>query len=170
MSRKIKVELEPIKDPQAVNNALGELAHIKRQLQAIEAELNNDLDRLRATAEAKAARLINRKESLEMGLAAYGEFNRDVFAKKRSLELTFGLIGFRRSTQIRPRQKTTWDMVLGKLRALAFVEAIRTKEEPNKEILETWPEERLALVDCTRIEKDVFYYELKTEELPESRR
>jgi phage host-nuclease inhibitor protein Gam len=168
--KKVKLNnLEPIKDPQAVNNALGELSHLKRELLNIEAELNADIDRLKAAAEAKGARLLKRREALEAGLEAYGQFNRDVFEKRRSLELTFGVIGFRRSTQIRPRQKTTWEMVLGKLRSLAFVEAIRTKEEPNKEILETWPEERLALVDCQRVVKDVFYYELKAEDVEQRR-
>ncbi|MBF0261068.1 MAG: host-nuclease inhibitor Gam family protein, partial [Magnetococcales bacterium] len=60
---------------------------------------------------------------------------------------------------------TTWAMVLGKLKELAFYEAIRVKEECNKEVLHEWPDERLAAVCARRVEKDVFWYELKKEEL-----
>ena len=166
-SKRVKpaVNVEPIKDITAVNTALAELAGIKRQISDIETELNQDIDRLKKTAEAKSARLKTRTEALENGLFAFGEFNADIFAKKRTIELNFGSIGRRRATRVAPKGRTSWKLVLGKIKDLAFTEAIRTKETVNKDVLETWPDERLALIDTERKTRDVFWYEIKEEYL-----
>jgi len=83
-----------------------------------------------------------------------------LFVGKRSVDLDYGKLGWRKSTEIKPAAKTTWAMILGRLRELAFGEAIRIKEEVNREVLHEWPEERLELVGARRVEKDTFWYEI----------
>jgi hypothetical protein len=43
---------------------------------------------------------------------------------------------------------------------MKFSEAVRVKEEVNKEEMAAWPDERLALVGARRVEKDQFWYEV----------
>lgn len=48
---------------------------------------------------------------------------------------------------------------------MAFKEAIRVKEEPDREVMSQWPDERLELVGCQRKEKDTFWLEIDEEKL-----
>lgn len=152
-----------IKDPGAVNAALGELSQLKRELSAIDLEMNEQIDQLKGKAELKKKAGLERVAALEAGLVAYGEFNKDLFEEKRSHQYTFGRIGWRRATELKPVGKTTWKEVQGALRKFQFVAALRTKEEVDKEELLKWPAERLELVGVVRQVKDTFFYELETE-------
>ncbi len=164
MARKKPTNLFPVKDLVQANLVLGEIALLKRNVEAINHDLNDEIDRLKAEAEAKAAPLAARLASLENGLLAYAEHNKDeLFAKKRSKGLDFGELGYRRSTEIKPRPKHTLAMVLGKIKDLGFSAAIRTTETVNKDELATWTDERLELVGARRVKKDTFWYEIKAE-------
>ena len=59
-------------------------------------------------------------------------------------------------------------MVLGKLEELGFEKGIRINKTVNKDVLRTWPDERLELVGARRVEKDDFWYELKGVEVEEA--
>lgn len=159
-------QIEHIKDLKAADTALGEIAGIKRRLAEIDQELNDGIDLLKAEAAAKAHPIQERLTGLENGLLAYAEFNQaELFAKKKSVELTFGSLGYRKSTEVKPKPKFTWKLVLEKLKELSFSSAIRTKEEPNKEELRGWPEERLDLVGVRKVPRETFWYETKEEEV-----
>lgn len=155
-----------IRDVEGVNQALAELGEIKRRIDGIETEMNEKIDQAKMEAGALCAPLQARREALESGVLAFAEYNREeLFQKKKSLELDFGSIGYRKSTSIKTLAKTTWAMVLGRIKELKFTEAIRTKEDVNREVLQTWPDERLVLVGAKRVEEDTFWIELKEESL-----
>lgn len=155
-----------IRDLDHANQALAEMAEIKRSIELIEAKMNADIDQIKAEAESLTVPLRGRLEAFASGLANYAQHNKaSLFDAKKTVELMFGWMGFRRSMELSPAPKSTWAMVLGKLKELSFYEAIRVKEECNKEVLREWPDERLAAVGARRVEKDVFWYELKKEEL-----
>lgn len=146
--------------------ALAELAVLSRQITGIETKLNADIDKLKKSAAELAAPAHARIAVLEQALLQFGTSQKSVFDdKRRSIELDHGTIGFRRSTELGTQPKWTWAMVLGQLKTLAMVDGIRTKEEVDKTALAQWPDERLTLVGVRRVEKDVFYYEVKQEEL-----
>lgn len=155
-----------IRDLQHANQAMGEMAEISRGLARIEGEMNSGIDALKARADAEAEPLRKRLKMMEDGLSVYAQHNKDeLFAERKTLDLVFGVMGFRKSTELNVQPKTTWAMVLGKLKDLAFKDAIRIREEPNKDVMREWPDERLALVGARRVERDVFWYELKEEEV-----
>lgn len=155
-----------IRDVDGVNQALAELGEIKRRIDGIETEMNEKIDQAKMEAGALCAPLQARREALESGVLAFAEYNREeLFQKKKSLKLDFGSIGYRKSTSIKTLAKTTWAMVLGRIKELKFTEAIRTKEDVNREVLQTWPDERLVLVGAKRVEEDTFWIELKEESL-----
>jgi phage host-nuclease inhibitor protein Gam len=168
MARRKPKNLYPIKDLQAANQAMAEIKELKRGLERIEHELNDKIDRARAEAEANAAPLKTRMEALENGLLAFAEFNKDeLFKDKRSVEVMHGALGYRKSSEVRPQPKFTWKMVLGKLKSLGIAEAIRTREDVNKDVLRQWPDERLELVGARRVRKDTFWYETREEDIEE---
>ncbi len=159
----------PVKDVKEANRVLGEIGKLKRQIEQFEIDLNDDIDRLKAESEAKVAPLMTRMKNYEGGLLAYAEHNKDeLFKDRRSKELNFGSIGYRRSREIKAKPKHTLAMVLGKLKELGFKAGIRVKESVNKDELATWPDERLDLVDARRVKKDTFWYEIKEEEVKEN--
>jgi hypothetical protein len=69
----------------------------------------------------QAMPLQSRLASIEGGLLAFAEHNKDdLFKSKRSRELDFGTLGYRRSKEIKPQPKKTWKMVLGAIKELGF--------------------------------------------------
>lgn len=166
MARRKPKNLYPIKNLEHANLALAEIKELKRSLEKIEHDLNDKIDNAKAEAEAKAAPLKTRMEALENGLLAFAEFNKqEIFKGRRSIELMHGALGYRKSTEIKPKPKYTWKMVLGKIKDLGLTDAIRIKESVNKDTLRQWPNERLNLIGARRIEKDTFWYETKEEDL-----
>jgi phage host-nuclease inhibitor protein Gam len=119
-----------VKDRAQANQVLAEIGQLKRQVAAINAALNDDIDRAKAEAEQKIAPLASRLDALENGLLAFAEYNKDeLFPKQRSLDLVYGVIGYRRSKELGTMPKTTWKQVLGKLKELGLAAGIRTKED-----------------------------------------
>ncbi|CAM1378246.1 host-nuclease inhibitor Gam family protein [Fretibacterium fastidiosum] len=145
---KPKQIIAPIRDLTEADNALAEIAEIDRAVAAANQQLNEDIDALKKNTQDEIAPLLERK----------------------SRDLGFGTIGFRKSTSLATLKKicSTWKEVLGKLKEYGFRDAIRVKEEPDKEAMSEWPKERLELVGVQRVEKDEFYYEISQEKLAEN--
>ena len=166
MARVKPQNLQPIRTAEEANDALRELGELKRITADIENRMNDDIALINQGAAQEAAPHNSRRGALENGLLAYAEAQKEIiFKDKRSLKLDYGELGYRRSAELSPRKGATWKSILGKLKELAFKEAIRTKEEPDKEIMSQWPDERLELVDCERKQKDTFWFELDEEKL-----
>ena len=153
--------LYPVKDLTAANAAMAQIAVIKRSIAELEGTMNDSIDRIKAEAEMVAMPLQAKLASIEGGLLAFAEHNKgDLFKTKRSRDLDFGTLGYRRSKEIKPKPKTTWKMVLASIKEFKFKSAIRTKESVNKEELHSWPDERLDVIGCRRMNKDSFWYEI----------
>lgn len=165
-TRKKPANLVHIKDLKEADNALLELAANARALQRLQDELNKRIDKLKAQFEEDSRDLIARSEALGNGLHAYAEHNKaELFAKRRSVELTFGTIGYRESSEVKPVPKSTWEKVLAALVKGNYDQAIRTKMEVDKEALRTFTAEELAEVGARIVPKDTFWFELKQEQL-----
>jgi phage host-nuclease inhibitor protein Gam len=161
MARTKPSNLHPVKSLDDANEALREIGELKRIIAAIEDRMNDDIDVLKASAKEEAAHYRSRLEALENGVYAFAEIKKDELFddNRRSVTLDFGSIGYRRSHEVGLAKGFTWKAVLAKLRELLFKDAIRVKEEPDKDILKSWPAERLALVGCVRKENDTFWLE-----------
>ncbi|MBF0438740.1 MAG: host-nuclease inhibitor Gam family protein [Magnetococcales bacterium] len=155
-----------VRDLTQANAVLGEIAQLKRNIETIEADMNDSIDRIKRSAEAFAAPRHARLNALANGLLAFAEFNKEaLFVKRRGIELSFGELGFRRSSELKPKARGTWAQVLDTLKGVGAGEAIRVREDVNREVLRLWSDERLQLVGVQRVEKDIFWYEVKTETL-----
>jgi len=166
-----KPKVTVLADLKEADAALAELAGLRRDLAAVEGVMNDAIDTIKAEAKAQSARV----KDLEAALANFAVARKaELFPKKKSLEMTFGLFGFRQSSKLKTLAKWTWKLVLERLQELAadpegrpYREALRTKVEVDKEQMRDWPEDRLAAVGVHKVAEDEFYYELKAEELRE---
>ena len=94
-------------DPHVVENraqcegALAEMAALDRKLSAIENEMRETVDGAKAKAGQLAGPLQARRKELADAVAVFARLNRqELFAKSKSLDMGFGVIGFRASTKI----------------------------------------------------------------------
>ena len=171
-----KPKVEVLSDLKEADAALAELAAIRRDLTALEHVMNESIDNIKAEAKAQAAPLTVRMKALETALANYATVRKtELFQKKKSVDLTFGVLGFPQASKLKTLAKWTWKLVLERLQELAdcpegkpYYEAIRVKSEVDKEKMRDWPEERLATVGVLKVAEDEFYYELKAEEIKEN--
>lgn len=165
-TRKKPANLVHIKDLKEADNALLQLASNTRALQRLQDDLNKRIDKLKAQFEQDSQQLIANSEALSNGLHAYAEHNKaELFAKRRSIDLTFGTIGYRESSEVQPLPKKKWKDVLEALVRGNFDQAIRVKTEVDKDALRTFSDDELAEVGARLVPKDTFWYELKQEQL-----
>lgn len=161
-ARQKPANLTLIKDLKEADTALAEIAEIERRLAGIEATMNEGIDKLKAAAQRLSAPMQQRLDTLGNGLHAFAEHHKDdIFSKRKSVELTFGLLGFRLSTELRPLPKLTWKKVLELLKREGVDQAIRVREEVDRDVLHTFPDDELADLGVRRVPKDTFWYETR---------
>ena len=150
-----------MKDLVDVDNALKEIAQLKRELAEIDNEIDAAIDELKKERDFKARKFVERTEKLGNGIYAYAEYNKnELFAKQKTRELVFCLIGYRQSTKISITKKT-----LAKLEQLHLTGAIIIQKKPDRKVMLRWSEDKLQSVGAKRVVEDNFWYEVKQENL-----
>lgn len=163
---RIKADPFVVGDLARAESALMELADLTRKTRSITDDLNAGIDRLKENAKAEASALETRKKEITDALGTYLKMHRaEVLKDRKSIELAFGVMGFRASSAISQMRGVTADMSLERLKSGGFSEGIRVREELDKDVLRGWPEERLAVIGLQRVQKDQFFVELKEEKL-----
>ncbi|MCF8719247.1 host-nuclease inhibitor Gam family protein [Nitrospina gracilis] len=164
--KKVKVDMIPIYSIEEANEALRLIAESQRFIAEKTGDMNERIDAIKKeTAEVIESRSqeITRRE---LGLQAFAETRKEtMFDKARSKTLTFGVIGFRKSTQLKTLSKVTWKKVLEALKRRKDKAGIRIKEEVDKDELHKWSEPQLEKVGVYKKSEDVFYYEIDEEEI-----
>ena len=165
---RIKPNPHVIEDRAQAECALAEIAALDRKVAGIESEMQEYIDRAKASASQQVNPLTARRKELADALAVYAKLNRqELFSKGKSLDMGFGVIGFRVSTRIAQIKGITAKMTLEKLHQYNLSDGIRIKEEINKEAALGWPDERLELVGLKRQMLDTFFIEIKKDEVPQ---
>lgn len=154
------------KTTEEVDRALGDIAEHKRNLAAIEGVMNAAIDAAKLQAMEDSAFFRAEIAAIEAALVKYAEYNKpELFAKRKSLELTYGTIGYRQSSKLKLLAKHSWERVLQALRDNGLHDLIRTKEEPDKEAMKSLTPEHLKELGCKVVQEDSFFYELSEQEL-----
>ena len=165
---RIKPDPYVIADRAQAEGALAEMASLDRKLAGIESAMQEVIDTAKATASQQANPLLARRKELADAIAVFAKLNRqELFAKAKSLDMGFGIIGFRASTRISQVRGITAETTLEKLHQYNLADGIRVKEETNKEACLGWPDERLELVGLVRKILDTFFIEIKKDEVPQ---
>ncbi|MBQ7607502.1 MAG: host-nuclease inhibitor Gam family protein [Desulfovibrionaceae bacterium] len=168
MATRSKPKPHIVANMEQAEGAMAELASIDRKLKSIQAEMNSQIDLAKKSALASSASLDGRRKELESALAVYATLNRLELFKdgSKSLDLGYGIIGFRASTKIVQQSKITAQMTLDRLHQFGMLDGIRVKEELNKDAMASWTDEKLETIGLRRQKSDGFYVEVKEDELP----
>ncbi len=151
-------KLETVKD---VNTALREIGLLERELEQIDAGAQKEIAEIKGRAAKKGEPIRAKIIEVTAKIGAYAEYNKDeLFKDRKSLDLTFGAFGYRKSTSIGIK-KTTIEL----LKKLNLARYIRLKEEADKEAMVELDDETLAQVDAVRKVKDEFFVQANREEV-----
>lgn len=158
---KPSIETVKITNLSEADGLLKRISDINANLRKIEADADIKVNVIKEEMKESAESLIEEKERLEKSIGIYSEYNKgELFSDRKTIELTFGLFGYRQSTSISIK-KTTLELI----KKHGLEEAIITKETPNKEVMRDWSEEKLSLVDAKRVVEDKFWIEAKQNEV-----
>lgn len=169
-----------------VNMALKDIGLAQKELDAIDAKANAEIAKIKEKALKDGESLRTKITESASKIQSYAEYNKDeLFKDAKSIELSFGKIGYRKSTKISVK-KTTLDMLKKLLdgRKLELEKAeseekrnaitvlitkiqscIRVKEEPNKESLGLMDNAFLQIVGASRKITNDFFCEANIEEV-----
>lgn len=155
------VDTRKITSLSEADGILHEIADLKAQVRKRQADADIAVNAIKEAMVEDTRPMLEQIEAMEKSLAVYSEYNRgELFSDKKTIELNFGLFGYRQSTSVSVK-KTTLEL----LQKHGFDEAISTKPTVNKEIMRSWSAERLALVDATLVVEDKFWIETKENDL-----
>lgn len=170
-SRRVKA---PVLTPQSSAQAeiiLGDYAAADAKIQQLTAAMDERITKIRDEyAEELQSQNDVRKEKFE-ALQLFAESNRQLFEKKRGLEMAHGVVGFRTGT---PKLSTikgfTWAAITNLLKS-KLPAYVRMVEEPAKDKLladRDKPEVSQYLnkegVGCQVVQDETFFVDLKKEE------
>ncbi|MEW5833029.1 MAG: host-nuclease inhibitor Gam family protein [Campylobacterota bacterium] len=158
---KPQTEIQKITSLSDADSVLHQIADLKANVRKAQADADIEVNAVKEKLADQVRPMLEQIESLEKSLNVYSEYNRsELFGDKKTIELQFGLFGYRQSTSVSVK-KTTLEL----LQKHGFDEAISIKPTVNKEIMRSWSAERLALVDATLVVEDKFWIETKENDL-----
>lgn len=172
MAKRVKTVLN-IPTVHNLNEADAMIARLKareRELAMLELGLKEDIDALKLKCSEQAEAIREDIEIMRQALTRFGEANKaELFSKKRSITLTFGVIGFRLTPPTpKPLSRTTWEQVLGILKSSDDPElaaCVRTKQEVDKVALCGLSPAKLAQAGCRLVQEDKFFCDTRDEAL-----
>ncbi len=167
--REKKVVLTNITSEQ-METAMAQYATADAEVAKINAAMDVQFTAIRDKYANKLAQLSCDKDSAFEVVQAYATENREtLFSKKKSLETSHGVVGFRTGTpKLKTRKGFTWSAVLELVKTVA-PSFVRTSEEVAKDRLlaDRDSDEVKALMPRIGVEvvqDETFYIELKKEE------
>ncbi len=160
--------IHPISTAAEADRVLAELAAARRDIGAIEREMQEIIDAAKAAASAQAEPIrvaIGAAEARLLDLANRVVDFAILTGGKKTLELAHGSLGRRMSAAVKPLPKWTWAKVLEQLIGQDELQAVQITHRPNKEVLATWSSEHLERVGARYVVKDEPWYEVNKDRL-----
>lgn len=168
MSRVKKTIITESMGIEDAEKVFAEYATADAQEKKILSEMDVAITKIREKQQDRLTSLKETKDNLFDKLQHFAQTNPDLFAKKRSIELVHGIVGFRTGTpKLKTKKGYTWAAVLTLLKE--YLPAyVRTTEEPAKDKLlaDREQEEIATSLDKVGIEvtqDESFYVEPKKE-------
>ena len=158
---RIKPQVGKLESLDDVNLALRDIGLKEKELDAIDSKAAKEIAEIKTRAAKDGEEL--RKEIAETAakIQAYAEYNKAELVKdKKSVDLSFGKIGYRQSTKISVK-KTTLEL----LKKLGFKSCVRIKEECDKDAMGNLSDDDLKSVDAARKVSNDFFCEANMEEV-----
>lgn len=153
-----------------VNQALATIGDNQRMVEGFEAEMQEKIDAAKAEAEAKGRIYIEGTKRLEGQIRAFAEAHRDDMDGKKTKTLTFGAVGFRKSTKITlPKAPGKLAEIVKQLIAKGMSDCVKQAEPKiDKDALRKYPTADIVAAGAGIKVDDVFWYEPDREKLERS--
>lgn len=165
MSRRIRLEGPTLKNWDEVNALLGEQGLIDLSLQEIEGNLNLEINGLKEKAKAQAKSLEERSKVIAREVKEFCDHYREEIKGKEKV-LTFGKVGYRKSTKISiPTKAKSKEAIIDALRKRKLLQCIRITEEISKDAIRALPDDVIIAIGCKKKVEDIFFLEPDHEKL-----
>ncbi len=122
--------------------------------------MNRQIDRAKETKASAAEPLLREKKVLERDLERFCVKERGGFNGSKSRALTFGVVRFREATRLVIHSAANTLSALKAVLGKGAERYIRTTEAPDKEAMETLPDETLSQIGVTRKSEEKWSYEI----------
>lgn len=167
MAKRIKPHPYIVENLQQAEGALAEIAALDRKIQDVNSSMQELIDLEKTKASQLCTPLVARRKEIADGIAIFARLNKqELFAKTKSRDLGFGVIGFRSSTKMVQQNGVTAEMTIQRLQRFGLLTGIRTKYELNKDAMAAWPDERLESLGLKRQQSETFFIEIAKDEIP----
>ena len=161
MGNRLKPQVGKIETLEQANMVLKEIGLLGKELEAIDSEAHKRIAEIKTEAAKQGEVIRKRIVDASARLGSYAAYNKEeLFKDRKSVQLTFGSFGYRKSTSISIKKST-----IELLKKLKLDKYIRVKEEADKDAMAALDDETLAQVDAVRKVKDDFFCEADKEEI-----
>jgi phage host-nuclease inhibitor protein Gam len=158
---RLKPQVGKINTLDEANMVLKEIGLLEKELEGIDSDAHRQIAEIKADAAKKGEAIRKRIADDSALLGSYAAYNRsELFKDRKSVNLSFGVFGYRKSTSISVK-KTTLEL----LKKLKLERFIRVKEEADKEAMAELDDDTLRQVDAARKVRDDFFCEADKEEI-----
>lgn len=141
-----------------VNESLKTISEAENEIVTIEAEMNNEIAKIKAAAKVRVMEHENVIRVQELMIQQYASKHRGDM-KEKTYKLAFGSVGYRMSTTLSlPKEIKP---IIENLRQRGMLDCLSTEVKINKDVLRTYAEEDIIAVGGKLKKKDAFWY--KTE-------
>lgn len=167
MARVRMPDTPALKNWEEVDLNLKEIGELQRNIEQFEADMNARIADIKLAAELEAKPHQERIKVLEAEIKDYTDQNRDDLGSKKTKEMGFGKLGFRKSTKVSlPSAKGKLEEIIRKLKNYGMKDCvIQPPEKIDKEALKKYPANDLVKVGASLKVDDVFWYEVDREKL-----
>lgn len=160
--KRVRMEEPELKTWEDVNQSLRLIAEAENEIAMVEAGMNVQIDTIKQTYEEKIREYKKQIKQQELLIKEFTTDKKDQL-DGRTKDLTFGKVGFRKSTKL--QLPKVLDKVIAALKKNGMDDCIIRKETVNKDILKQYKEQQILDVGgCLKVE-DAFWYETKQVDL-----
>lgn len=169
MARVRMPEVCDLKSWEDVDLCLAEIGEKQRQIENIEAKMQEQIDAAKLAADDAAAPHRQRITHLATQIKLYADDHAGDMGGKKTKILTFGQVGYRRSTKITlPKAAAKVAEIIKSLKAKGMTDCvIAPPEKIDKDMLKKYPVNEITAVGAGLKVDDVFWYEPDREKLAE---
>lgn len=152
-------ELQKLED---VDRALKELCGLEAEIERIDSEAEKQIAVIKAKTAEAGKGLRERVKEISATIKAFCDYHKNEYFKdKKSLNLSFGTIGYRMT----PPSISITKQTLTLMKQLGLVGYIRVKEDVDKEALLSLDDETLSQIEAVRKQKNEFFIQPKREQI-----
>jgi phage host-nuclease inhibitor protein Gam len=164
LKKRLKVKGAALKSWDEVDDKLKRIGELGLRLEEMERSMNTTITGIKEGTKASAKPLLEEQERLSHLVREYAEENAAAFGKRKSLDLTHGKVGWRKSTSLKIKRVAD---TLTALKAQGMSQYIRAKESVDKEGLRDLGDHVLTMLGVQRKVDDVFFLEPDREKIRE---